>query len=363
MSAPYVVLSDLHLHDWNSFSTTLSTGVNSRLQLILNEIESAASVVRELGGTRIYMAGDLFHVRGALKPSVMNPVIDCIADLVNEGFQFRIIPGNHDLESKDSKRLTNATQALERIGVDVVTDFRIYHDDKVVMIPWVEDQDDLVRQCLALRMDIDSTATPGANPEEDYTLIIHAALNGVIKGIPDTGLDPQELDDMGYKNVLVGHYHNHRQLTDNVFSVGATTHQTWSDVGTRAGYLVVSDGGNEIDHVESKAPQFMDFDLGWKKTEASLACEGNYVRVKLDEATEKEIIVIRETIIGEYGALGCVVKATPKSSATARVGSSASGVSIEQSIDEWITKECSGDRKEIIAECMDILKEAKEGVI
>ena len=359
MTRPYAIVSDPHFHAWSAFSSVLPTGVNSRLQIIINCLHEAADNLLEQGGDTLYLAGDTFHVRGNLTPSVLNPVVDAFAEIIAKGIKVRLIPGNHDLESKDAKRLTNATQALERVGCTVVTEPTIFEDDKVVMIPWYDKQDDLIHNCADIRLDMDDFGDPAYAPQEEYELIIHAPLNGVIKGIPDNGIDPQDLEDLGYRSVFVGHYHAHRQASDNVYSVGALTHQTWGDVDTLAGHLLVRDGFPE--HFESNAPRFIDFDLEWTRSEAAMECEGNYVRVKLDEVTEREIQEIREAVLNEYKASGVIIKSTPKITTTARTGSVTSkGVTLDQSISDWVKDNATVDKSDVEAECLDILKEVRE---
>jgi hypothetical protein len=117
-------------------------------------------------------------------------------------------------------------------------------------------------------------------------------------------------------------------------------HQTWSDVDTKAGYIIVDPDANEVTHYNSSLPSFIDLDLSnrayYSDEEASLLCEGNYIRVKMGQATESEIRQIKETIIKDYHALGCIVEATPVSQSTQRTATISSGASLQKSISEWI---------------------------
>src|SRR5690606_6703377 len=101
---------------------------------------------------------------------------------------------------------------------------------KWLMVPWVKDLHHLRRII--------------AESNEAGYLIIHAPLNGVIKGIPDHGLAPDDFEGLGFKYVFCGHYHNHRvfDITDgHVVSVGALTHQNWGDVESQAGYIILGE--------------------------------------------------------------------------------------------------------------------------
>lgn len=351
-----LIVSDVHLHNWSPFSHITSDGVNSRLQTILDALDEATQSIGK--GDTLYITGDLFHVRGHIQPSVMNPTLELFKKIIARKIKVRIIPGNHDLESKNTTKLTNALQALEAVGCEIVNELTVFEDEKVVMVPWVDSLDDLRHIITDVRMDLGDQEEddPRYTPQEEYTLMIHAALNGVIS-IPDSGLDAEELEDLSYKEVFCGHYHNHKSFEGDVYSVGALTHQTWSDVGTVAGYILVHDSG-AITHQSTSAPKFVDYDDEWSDEEALDKCEGNYVRVKLGQVTEKEIREIRECIESDYKALGVIVKSIPTPVGVTRTASIGSGASIETSISDWVKTNIPDDiKKEVSKSSLKILQE------
>lgn len=345
MNHRIAIASDLHFHAWSAFSTTNADGINSRLQYTLDDLEATARRIGKSG--RLYLAGDLFHVRGSLAPSVLNAVIDRFQHIRSTyETDIRVIPGNHDLESKDSRRLTNACQALEQVGCRICTEPTFFEDDSLVMVPWMATLDE-VRQALR----------DARNQYDAKRAIIHAPVNGVLMGIPDHGLDAAELEKYGYERIFAGHFHNHKVLGDGtVISIGALNHQTWGDVGTLAGAIVLQDDWTGAEHIASTAPEFIDFDLSWTPVEIESCCEGNYVRVKLASATELEIQQIRQGII-DAGALGVVVHAKPETTLVSRTNSTVkAGASISQSIQDWIAAAKLGvDEKAVFAECEDVL--------
>ncbi len=353
MSNPFGVCSDCHLHGWSAFSATLPSGINSRLSHILAEIETAADNTRRAGGKRLYIAGDLFHVRGSVSPTVLNPAIDLFTALANTGIETRILTGNHDLESRDSEKLSSACETLRSVaGVKVVSERMIYCDDKVAMIPWYDSMD-------RVREEIDKVVAFCGKEIGEYSLILHAPLNSVIAGIPDHGFYAAELAKHGFKHVFCGHYHSHKQFPGNVFSVGATTHQTWGDVGTLAGHLIVDD--TLVAFFESSAPKFVDFDHRWDDDEAIERCKNNFIRVRLGAATDEEVSMIRDHIVA-LGAAGCVVQAipVPKTAATTRAASAAAAPTTRQSINDWIKSNSAlGEPLETL--CASIMDEV-EGV-
>ena len=353
MSKTFGVCSDCHLHGWSAFSSTLPSGINSRLNFILQEILKAAMNTKAAGGKRLYFAGDLFHVRGSVSPTVLNPAIDLFNKIASMGIQCRILTGNHDLESRDSEALSSACESLRTIkGVEVVSEPKLFGDEKVAMIPWYDSMD-------RVRSEIESVVTLLGGAEHEWTLMLHVPVNGVIAGLPDHGFWAAELAKYGFKHVFCGHYHNFKSFeAGKVYSVGALTHQTWNDVGTKAGHLIVSDEG--VQWFESKAPKFIDYDSAWDVAEAADKCAGNFVRVRLGSASDEEVTMIRDHVMA-LDAKGCVVQAipVPKTAATARTTSVASAPTVRQSIEEWVSHNIATHKEEVSKLCASIMDEVE----
>ena len=321
MPASYLLMSDLHFHNWSQFSTVDKNGVNSRLAQTLDEMDRIIGAYYKTSKQRnIFIAGDVFHVRGQIKPSVLNPVMEAFQAWCGEGFNFFIIPGNHDLEGKESNAMTNGVTALGSIdGVVVADKTRVFGN--VVMIPWHSTIGSLTSEIQRFISTREETVS-------DMDLIIHAPLNDVIKGIPNIGLDPADLAKFGFRNVFAGHYHNHRAFPGNVYSIGALTHQTWNDVGSRCGALFVTDV--DVTRLSTVSPKFVDFsDMEDPATEV----KGNYVRIRGSEWSEKEIKEIRNLIEG-YNPAGLVMQVTPKKKLITR----SSGIKGVETLDESVQK-------------------------
>ena len=330
------VISDTHLHNWSAFSTT-TDGVNSRLSVILDEIDRAVKKTKAMGGKTVYHGGDLFHVRGSLPPSVLNVVIDRFKE-ITESMKICVMAGNHDLESNDATAVGNAAYALSQLpNVNIVSSPTYFSDDNVVMIPWRDRLSDV-------KADAESMKSLIGDPKE-CVCVIHAPVNEVIYGIPDHGFDAKELESLGYGLVLAGHYHNHKKLSDSVFSIGATTHQTWGDIGSLAGFLTVS--SLKVTHHKTQAPLFVELN------EDMSNIEGNYVRALVDGDSSSEMGAIRQTLMCEYGAKGVTFKVAPKKAVITRDGVTAkTGETLLGSIGAWIdNNKVSVSKEDLLAEC------------
>lgn len=305
---PFGLLADLHLHSWSAFSTKLPSGVNSRLEMLLGEVERAALEVKAAGGDSLVFAGDVFHVRGSISPSVFNPVRDRLNHIFEtHGVRIVIMPGNHDLEGRDSCRIGSAVTGLEGPGI-IVAQSKYGLARNMVLVPWVESIDEL-----KLLLEKLSHDTPNRG---DLDLILHAPIDGVLPGLPPHGLDARWLAALGFKRVFAGHYHNHKCLTPDleggVWSIGALAHHTWSDINSRAGFLIVHE--DRVEWRKSHLPEFIDLGKAAEFcTPAELpgVVDGNYIRVRVESAKHSEVEKIRKELL-DMGARDVIVQSEPK---------------------------------------------------
>lgn len=91
MTLPYGVISDPHYHRWDAFATTNADGLNSRLEIQLDATKEAAKAMKAAGCKHMLVAGDTFHVRGAISPSVLH--------FVTETYEWIITGRLHDRQT------------------------------------------------------------------------------------------------------------------------------------------------------------------------------------------------------------------------------------------------------------------------
>lgn len=369
----YGLCADVHAHNWSQFSSLVDAydfapdKVNNRLKGIMDEFDRLCAATSKVKGKRVYIAGDLFHVRGNLKTSVINYVaVRMRASARNNRIQVVIMPGNHDLEDSEVTWFGNAAMMMDDIGdhdvedqwIRVVQEPTFFEDDMVAIVPWQNTRHGLARA-------IDEIAT---SIVDDYghsifnvDLHLHTGINGVLVGMPDHGWSSHELADFGFRRVFCGHYHQHKvfnipsDVTEEtpVVSIGSLTHQTWSDVGTTSGWLIVTN--DSFYHSESVQPKFMDFD-GFDDLKKY---SGNYVRVRGLELEESEIKTLRDAL-EDVGVKGVVIQAVSKSKIVTRSGRSASkAVRMETSVSDWIEENDPDNKEDVLREALDVLSEVR----
>lgn len=340
----YLVCSDLHLHSWGQFSEADEHGVNSRLRITLNRLLDAAKALDELGGERLYIAGDIFHTRDSLSPLVLNPTIE-VFDSISTHYRVKVrcIPGNHDNAGRHTTYYGSSPTSLYHLGVEIAIDPTYFEDDNVLMVPWV----DSIRRLKELLIEY-SEKHPGAD------LIMHAPLNSVLPGLPDHGIDPIWLSHLNFNRCFVGHYHHYKSHFDRVYSIGSLTHQTFSDVGTKSGYLIVD--GDRVTHHETDAPQFVDFDSNDRSNVA-----GNYVRCRTTLTSPSQIEKAKQAILS-LGAKGVLMMPVGQKAQTRTASTVQAGASIQQSIHEWIQANKAEQGEPLSRLCETILSEAADAL-
>jgi DNA repair exonuclease SbcCD nuclease subunit len=341
---PYGLISDLHCHDWSAFSSLDSEGRNTRLMSILNEVDRCCVEVKKLGGDKVLIAGDMFHTRGSVDPSVYNPTKDAFEKWRGK-ISFVGIAGNHDLKSKESIELGSSVNMLKSDNVH-------FHHKKAYgayfcMVPWISSPDVYKDEICSAKVNIGDCS--------NVDLICHVGIDGTLATMPDHGVDASWFASLGFRRVFSGHYHNYKDFGNGVYSIGATTHQTWSDVGTKAGFMIVHQ-----DHTQwfaSHAPSFIELDGTEDPEELELIVDGHFVKAKLGACDLSAIKEMRELLF-KLGAKGVIVDAQKSSSTASRTGITTKSISaIDKSVSSYVIEK--GMSTNVSKLCLDILKEAQ----
>lgn len=351
-------ISDSHNHPFSAFATIDEHGINSRLQATLDEIWRAALAVRGAGGKTMFHGGDLFHVRGSVSPMVLNMTQDLFKRIKEElGITVVFNTGNHDLESKESSRLSNAVTAMETIGHVVQHEpgmVVIAPKHLMLVVPWHNSIRDL-KEVLE-----NWHNTCKGDESNTIDVLLHAPVDGVISGLPDHGLTPDYFDKFPkFRRVFSGHYHHH--VTIGKFtSIGATTHQSFSDVDSRAGYILYDYGADLVSHIGTSAPRFVDItsSLLADKDELESAVNGNFVRLKLKTSDSKKIEAAREHF-KFMGAAGVIVLQEKITSTTPRGAAVAVAARMEDTVKSFIDTGEFDKPAEVFGLCHKFIEEAK----
>lgn len=358
----YGIASDLHCHRWSLFSTIEKDGVNSRLRTILNELRRLAQTVLDAGGSTIVIPGDIMHVRGSIDPEVLNPVQECFREIMDLGMSIIFIPGNHDLAGKETTMLGSAVQTLSETfsalgSIRAINEPLLMPDalqgekTAFAFVPWCSTTEAMMKAAETLAL---QAVTQGIIGQTD--LFIHAGIDGVLDHMPAHGLTARRLAALGFRNVFAGHYHNYKDLGEGVVSVGASTHQTWSDLNSIAGFLIVDEAGKHVHHA-SNAPNFVDV-TGLDEDEMAAACYGNYVRFRGDQMAMDDINEFRKFFV-DSGALGTSIQVVKAAISNRTANPTKTGATLDESVTSYIDAATDipahVDKDEVKRHCSEVL--------
>lgn len=359
--ALYALMSDQHYHNWSAFSTTDVNGLNSRLRIQLEATLEVASAAKAAGAEWIISAGDTFHVRGSISPTVLYYVTDTYRKIAAMGLKVIMIAGNHDLEANDSVMATNAAAALAEVGVHVHCSagecvFSLDGKHKIHLISWYNNHKELVSLLKKIAVDVKG--------DKKYThdVVIHAPLNKAIPGMPDIGIEAEEIAGLGFRYIHSGHYHNHKEVVPGVISVGALTHHNWGDIGTRAGYMLVNEDGSYIQR-ETSAPKFIELE---PETAHESVVAGNYVRLRamIDDEEEGVRLKMELAALKPKGITTNFTRRTTMMAGSAATSATSSIDSLESSVSAYckMMHDTDGgfELTKLTGECASIMSAAEE---
>jgi DNA repair exonuclease SbcCD nuclease subunit len=197
-------------------------------------------------------------------------------------------------------------------------------------------------------MEVLNLATKSTTLFSNLTVFCHVGLSGVMKSNIGNVLNADDFLKQDIKYVFSGHFHNHVAFDARVYSVGSLTHQTWSDLGSIAGYLLVTE--EKVTQHETAAPKFVllpEDCFGIGKFHPP-----SYVRITGEE-TEESITELREICL-KNGAIAVQDLSTRPTMIEKKA---VRAVDIDLGLDSAIEAYCKNTFGERWSE---ILKEAQE---
>lgn len=292
----YLLLADPHCHNFKNHSTIGDGGMNSRLADILRSWEQAITESYEMGCRYCLIAGDMFHVRGMVKPSVFNVVYGFLMKTFKTlGIHFIMIPGNHDQEFMSYDGHSSIDTLDEIVGVSVLKNDTIRfgkRGDVILGIPHCRSTEDFKR-----------LFEQGVQEHNPDIILIHQGIdNFKLRDVmPDTQITVDYLQSHTNAWIIAGHYHEPCSH-GRVIQVGALVQHTFDDEGSERGYWVLdTDTMEACFYPLNVAPKFITV----TKEKDVKKAGGNFVRIKVDSIKAAEKL---EKACKEAGAKSVVVQ-------------------------------------------------------
>lgn len=196
---------------------------NSRLVDQLMTLNDLFHRLWEKGIKLVYIAGDIFHVRGTVPSDVLQLSLSMFQFWAEKGMRFRAIAGNHD--QMDSEGLYHSSSAFANVfevAAGSKCFFRVKAGDDISMVhllPWVENRQQYLEELDYCQQLVRT------NPHCKHVLISHAGIDGAEVGTLEYRLkEPIFVEDLApeiWSAVFLGHFHKPQKMADNVWYVGS----------------------------------------------------------------------------------------------------------------------------------------------
>ena len=308
-----LVFSDHHGHPFSYgskevllptdlFRSTSDVLYNSRLIESCRVIKQMEEYARKNNIKSAVFCGDLFHTQEAVPTEAFNLTLRSIRSLAQQ-CKLYLLVGNHD--SADRLGQVHSLEAFRLVpNVEVFgwesKSLTINHSGRLdtytmCFVPY-SDRKQLIKST------IQAHSTAGCEPR---LLFAHLGIQGAKVGsdyvlINENDLSIDDIPTKGFAGCLFGHFHEHQQLFQNGWYVGATHHHNWGDVNTKRGFLHVRVYINsiEFDFIESDAPRFLA--INERDLEQVSIREKDFVKVFTEKKmTDSEIKKVRSAAKSE----------------------------------------------------------------
>lgn len=334
----FIVFSDHHGHSF-SFGAKEEAHeggffVNSRLRAAYEVLVEIEKYAREKRVSKVFFGGDLFHVREGVPTVALNLMFDGLKALASNR-KLYLMPGNHDYFDRDGK--VHSLHVFKSI-----CDVRDWSSERTVQLlgkmkdnvrySFVPYTDDRAKAVAAIK-ELAETTTP----DEPHVLFAHLGMQGARVGsdyvlVNDNDLSVDDIPWQKFTACFFGHYHEHQQLFQNGWYVGATHQHNWGDANTRRGFLHVRVYMDHVDFdfVETSAPKFVVV----KDTQSEVAIRPqDFVRIlTTTKRTPKEISDLRE----QSGTANCEVVYLPPETAMDEIELSEENLSPTAMVGAWV---------------------------
>jgi DNA repair exonuclease SbcCD nuclease subunit len=242
-----VVISDLQLHNHMRWSHVTEGGFNSRL---LDGIHALDQAVELADGGTVIVSGDFFHDSRSISIDVLFQAARWVNRAATACQRVIISVGNHDTYLKSGT--IHSLECFRRPNVEVVDS----HQKFSGFSPLATVNERYPFFIAAYTEDLEKLRDAMAALDDNTICILHQDVKGgVMNGgrVSESGLTIKELER--FKLVLLGHFHEHQKLADNVFYVGSPYQIDKGEMGQPKYMAVIEDG--EVSWVPTEgAPEY-----------------------------------------------------------------------------------------------------------
>ncbi|AGY48510.1 phosphoesterase [Bacillus phage Spock] len=303
MRTKFIVFSDFHWHNFENFAKPVTytykgkeIQITDRLLAQLNTINRVFEIAHE-NDADVLFDGDYFHARNRITTLVYNLGFNAIYDNMMKypDVKLYMIVGNHDqADSSDfPEHSLENFKAIPRVVV--MDDFKPAYTGSCMLYP-ISYSDNVE----FIKGKIDEFARHAKDEDEPTILMAHIGVDGSETGQHSHRLggafNISELYPNVFTYVTLGHYHKRQFLggTDNVFYVGNTIPESFSDEGQDKGvFLIDLAKGGKPEFIPIENKKFITLKGVDENTQEIV--DNNYIRFIIPQELATEIEVFKES--------------------------------------------------------------------
>ncbi len=197
------------------------------------------AVAEQYGVDKVIIGGDLFTSRSSQTLSVLLAVRNALKVAVTNGIRVIIAPGNHD---KVNQNLSESYPHVfaDMSGVCVIDDYYCLNlfeqtDEVLYVFPYYPESNGFV--------DLFLSVVQNCGPKENVSIYIHEGVHGALGDFEIPNELPQDIFQ-GFRQVLVGHYHNRTKIKGtNIEYIGASRQHNYGE-DEEKGYTIFFEDGS-----------------------------------------------------------------------------------------------------------------------
>ena len=264
----FLATADLHLNNYSTFSTIDKSGLNTRLLDGLSVLDEIRRYAIKHKITDFLFLGDLLHQRTKLSIDVAFAAYERLKQFKAHNIRLYLLVGNHDLFLRSNKIFS--PKLFDEIALVVDQPRAIDLDgQRLCFIPFIESTKRRKKEIekLARKDSILLAHTPviGAKADNEFML--------------RKGLEFKDLHPGLFKLILLGDFHKHQWLADNVMYLGSPLQLNMGERSEQKGFWDIEVNDKfKATFVPTQAPKFILLDY---EEEGEVEVEGNYVKVIL----------------------------------------------------------------------------------
>lgn len=202
--------------------------------------EEALKVCEGYQINHIIIGGDLWTSRASQTLDVLMTVDAALTRAASKHIIVDIADGNHD--KVDQEAYVSYNRIFRHINyVSHIQRFKSYElDDKTLLLvmsyfpentTFLKELEEALESCIGY-------------DRGNIVLYIHEGINGALGSSNDNELSANVFN--GFKQVLVGHYHDRNKVADNIMYIGASRQQNFGEDEAKGYTIIYSDGSTKF---------------------------------------------------------------------------------------------------------------------